>query len=279
MEINSYQERAEKTNDTGKSSIALYGLAGEIGGLFSLFKKRLRDRQPPQQFRDDLREELGDILWYLSALASHNGIKLEDVATTNLEKISLLFGSEQAPFFDDNFPPAERLPNNLKVRFTIDSASGRSVMLFDGIPMGDPLSDNVLIEDNYKFHDVFHLAFLAHLHWSPVLRSLLKRKRKSVPLVDENEDGARAAILEEAVIGIIFSYAEQNAFFEDKRLIPFSLIKILQRLTSKYEVSKCTAHQWRDAIYEACAVFVQIAKHQGGFVSADAIEGRIEYTL
>jgi len=34
-----------------------------------------------------LKKELGDVLWYLSAIASDLDISLEDVARTNLKKL------------------------------------------------------------------------------------------------------------------------------------------------------------------------------------------------
>ena len=34
-----------------------------------------------------LKKELGDVLWYLSALAFYNGIDLDDVARANLDKL------------------------------------------------------------------------------------------------------------------------------------------------------------------------------------------------
>jgi NTP pyrophosphatase (non-canonical NTP hydrolase) len=37
--------------------------------------------------KEDLKKELGDILWYLSAVATDLGIDLDDVATTNYEKL------------------------------------------------------------------------------------------------------------------------------------------------------------------------------------------------
>ncbi len=61
-----------------------------------------------------------------------------------------------------------------------------------GINIGDRLTDNRLEPDDYRFHDVFHLAYAAILGWSPVLRALFKVKRKSCPKIDENQDGARA---------------------------------------------------------------------------------------
>ena len=63
----------------------------------------------------------------------------------------------------------------------------------DGKFIGDSLSDNAYVDDGYRFHDVMHLAHMAVLGWSPVMRNLLKLKRKSQPTIDEVEDGARAA--------------------------------------------------------------------------------------
>ena len=41
-----------------------------------------------QKIAKKLKKELGDVLWYLSALAFYNDIKLEDIAITNLEKLA-----------------------------------------------------------------------------------------------------------------------------------------------------------------------------------------------
>ncbi|MFX5743284.1 pyrophosphatase, partial [Acinetobacter baumannii] len=61
-----------------------------------------------------------------------------------------------------------------------------------GVFVGDRLTDNAAEPDDYRFHDVFHYAYIAVLGWSPVIRSLLRLKRKSVPKIDEVDDGARA---------------------------------------------------------------------------------------
>lgn len=60
----------------------------------------------------------------------------------------------------------------------------------------------------YRFHDVFHLAYAAVLGWSPVLRALLKCKRKSHPWLDENQDGARAILIEEGISTFVFNHAK-----------------------------------------------------------------------
>ena len=75
--------------------IPLLGLAGEAGQLLSEYKKRLRDGPSHVRFVDRVREELGDILWYVSNVASKYGLALEDIAEANLAKTRARFGNEQ----------------------------------------------------------------------------------------------------------------------------------------------------------------------------------------
>ena len=90
-DFNYYQERAIQY-DTSRLAIdkeARYdgymekalGLAGETG---EVLEKILH---PTPEDITELKKELGDVLWYLSALASYNGIDLDDVARANLEKL------------------------------------------------------------------------------------------------------------------------------------------------------------------------------------------------
>ena len=69
-------------------------------------------------------------------------------------------------------------------------------MRWNGVFIGDPLTDNMLDPDGYRFHDVFHFAHAAILHWSPTFRALIKHKRKDDPKVDEAQDGGRAGFRE-----------------------------------------------------------------------------------
>jgi hypothetical protein len=43
----------------------------------------------------------------------------------------------------------------------------------NGVFIGDPLTDNIRDPDGYRFHDVFHFARAAILHWSPTFRALI----------------------------------------------------------------------------------------------------------
>ena len=67
------------------------GLAGETGEVLEKIKKMIRDKNgvfsPTPEDIAELKKELGDVLWYLSALAFYNGIDLDDVARANLDKL------------------------------------------------------------------------------------------------------------------------------------------------------------------------------------------------
>lgn len=62
------------------------GLCGESGEIAEKVKKWLRgDHEIP---REDLLKELGDPLWYLTALAYDLGYSLQDVVDANVSKLS-----------------------------------------------------------------------------------------------------------------------------------------------------------------------------------------------
>ena len=69
----------------GLSSYAL-GLAGETGEVVEPIKKHLYHGQALDH--SNLCEELGDVLFYVSALATLLGLSLEDIANTNLTKLA-----------------------------------------------------------------------------------------------------------------------------------------------------------------------------------------------
>jgi NTP pyrophosphatase (non-canonical NTP hydrolase) len=277
MDFDAYQTEANKTDEGKKSTISLYGLSGEVGTIFSLFKKRVRDNLPFAIFQEQLTEELGDVLWYIASIASIHKLRLSEIAKRNLEKSQSLFEEGQITRFDEGFDPSEKLPRSLTVEFRIDPQTHRSEMLIDGRRVGDALSDNTHEEDHYRFHDIFHLSFMTFLGWSPMMRRLLKLKRKSDPKTDENEDGARAAIVEEAISAIVFNTAEDNDFFRDMRVIPNSLLKTITNLEAKFEVKACTFKQWKQAIWHACQIYRELVANDGGTVELDLDEPRISY--
>ena len=87
MTFNEYQKLAKSTAvypDGYKMVYPTLGLTGEAGEVAEKVKKYIRDGTA---CRDDLKKELGDVLWYLSAIASDLDLSLEDIAQTNVEKL------------------------------------------------------------------------------------------------------------------------------------------------------------------------------------------------
>lgn len=273
-----YQKMVERTDERKQRIVALLGLVGEIGDLHSMIKKLLLQRDYPS-FRNELREEFGDVLWYLTSLASLYKISLQEIADANAEKAESLYSPGGVVNFDADYPPDERLPRKFVVNF-YQKPLERGVYVkvsVNKIVIGDALTDNAHEDDGYRYHDAFHLAYAAVLGWSPVIRALLKCKRKSNAKIDEVEDGARAAIIEEAVSILIFNQAEQRGWYAEPSSIDISLLKTILRMVGGLEVKSCTAKQWRSAIHQGYAAFTELKRNGGGEVIVDLDQQKMQY--
>lgn len=276
--FSAYQTIVENTDERKHRIVSMLGLVGEIGDLHSMFKKLILQKDN-KSFRNDLREEFGDVLWYLTSLASLYKISLQEIAESNAEKAQSLYSLGSVSKFDRNYPPDERLPRQFTVNF-YQKPLERGIYVkisVNDIVLGDALTDNAHEDDGYRYHDIFHLAFAAVLGWSPVIRALLKCKRKSDSKIDEVEDGARAAIIEEAVSILIFNGAEQRGWYAEPSSIDIGLLKTIRRMVGGLEVRSCTAKQWQSAIYQGYAVFKELKKNNGGDVDVDLDKQKLEY--
>lgn len=180
------------------------------------------------------------------------------------------------PTFDEKFAEEERLPRHFEIRIT-QRKSGQSYLQWNGVFIGDPLTDNILDPDGYRFHDVFHFAHAAILHWSPTFRALIKQKRKSDRKVDEAQDGGRAIVVEEGLTAWIFSRAKDLIFFEGQTSISFDLLKTVHQFVRGYEVEACPLNLWERAILDGYEVFRQVRDNNGGIVIGDRDARTIEY--
>lgn len=256
---------------------ALMQLAAQLmRHLLSESEKLLHDQVQHRPVLDIL----GKIAWHLAAIAATYELSLDEIACDNIRKIQLHQpAASRTPLHDEEWPnEKEKLPRHLKVEFRTIKA-GRSKMYLNGEPLGDELTDNFGEDDGYRFHDALHLANIAHLGWSPVLRGLMKCKRKSDSKVDEVQDGARAIIVEEAVVKIIHSEGRRMAdilypymapkdrpIFSDNVDIPFSLFKLIQRLVKGLEVEKNSFYEWKNAIRDGFRIYEELVKHGQGTV-------------
>lgn len=217
----------------------------------------------------------GQLLAMLGLVCASFMLKLEDVARDNLIKIHGRWPGQDrmyARLFGDGLAEHEQLPHEIPMEF-IERETSRGtyvIQRLNGVYIGDRLTDNSNEPDDYRFHDVFHLAYVAHLGWSPVIRALLKVKRKSNPKVDENEDGARAIIIEEGIATWIFNHAKKRRFYEDVPVgkLDYGLLKQIHSMVSGYEVDACPLWQWEQAILDGFRVFRELRKleHRGGTV-------------
>ena len=122
MELDEYQIRAGSTDlrsDPQDVAFPLLGLAGEVGSLVAEYKKHVRADTPYEGFIEEAREDLGDLLWYVAALARTLDLSLGDVAEQNLAKTSAAWGDQLPPasVFDEGFPPEQQLPRCFTIRF------------------------------------------------------------------------------------------------------------------------------------------------------------------
>ena len=94
MDLNHYQKQARMTAtypNVGKNPIyPTLGLCGEAGEVAEKVKKVLRDHKGnfDEKSCQQLKLELGDVLWYISQLSSELGFDLQDIAQENLKKLS-----------------------------------------------------------------------------------------------------------------------------------------------------------------------------------------------
>ena len=226
---------------------------------------------------------LGGIAWHLSAIASLYHLSLDEVVASNCEKVQFRSVRGAAtPLHDADREAKEQFPRQFDIAF-VRIGPQKSRMYFDGRALGDDLTDNYYDDDGYRFHDAIHLAFIGHLGWSPVVRGLMKRKRKSRDdKVDEVEDGGRAKVVEELVIKAIHTEGERQAkaagrcivgapthLFPERTLINFRLLKMLRAWVDGLEVSKNTFWEWEDAIYDGCDMFFQLSNEKQGTVHID----------
>ena len=149
MEFREFQDRALRTDqnpggDLSDIVIHLLGLAGEAGSVASEYKKMLRDGGSHALWRPKMREELGDVLWYVAAIARHLDLDLNEIAQANLEKTADRWMESSSAALDAGWPDAERLPRTGIYEFVPSTAeSGRpAVDLFlDGEKVGAQLTD------------------------------------------------------------------------------------------------------------------------------------------
>lgn len=93
MTFTEYQLKSRSTAiypEAGKNLVyPVLGLVGEAGEIANKVKKIQRDDRGElsQERRQALRDELGDVLWYLAQVSTELNLNLDDIASDNLSKL------------------------------------------------------------------------------------------------------------------------------------------------------------------------------------------------
>lgn len=306
MDFDKYQTQAQETDEIpgeikgmDKVDYCIFGAVDQLGEIASRLKKRKRDGSDYRRQKEDLAEKLGFLLWYMATTATAMNIYLSDIA-----KQSLKFNEKRwrhnpvrGRDFDDGFPAEERLPDSMWVHFESIKTSPPKVAakaflsptFTQAFSFGDVIDDNAHLADGYRFHDVFHLGYYAHLGWSPVVRGLLSQdlkkrtgalgfKRKSKPDVDRVEDGARARDREEAATVFIYRYAHDHQFFSTARTVDTDMLSQVYQITDDLEVRERNRIDWQNAIIESARVQKELMDNDGGWVFANRLTRQIYFS-
>jgi NTP pyrophosphatase (non-canonical NTP hydrolase) len=367
-----YQRAASQTDELANADLGtpILGLFGEVGSLVAALKKKRREGPAFASYDAEVIEELGDVLWYLSTIASHGHLDLRELAAcarrelsawnepdthatftifrakqrlsaegdilsgmtdlaarsgelvqafrtgrladrealanalvtilrsiadvanaarvdlnsaarTNLEKAFSRWPLERSypPLTDAQGLADEQLPRSFEIFIEEQEIGGKTYVLQkrNGVIIGDRLTDNKIEKDDYRFHDVFHIAYAVHLGWSPVLRALFHVKRKSQPELDENEDGARAILIEEGIATFVFGRALERGLFAGLTHLDYGLLKLVQDFAQGFEPERCALWQWERAILDGFTVFRELKRHRRGVVRANLVEHTLTF--
>jgi NTP pyrophosphatase (non-canonical NTP hydrolase) len=257
------------------TSVSIEKLDDSLLRLGFVAAQLLKIGERPSEFRVSL---VDFARVYLQAMQS-TGLSFAQVLKGNVKKTYGRFSTpapESLPDFDSSFPEEEQLPRRFEIHIT-QRKSGQSYLRWNGVFIGSPLTDNIKNPDGYRFHDVFHFAHAAILHWSPTFRALIKQKRKSDPVFDEAQDGGRAVVVEEGLTAWLYSYSKGLDHFDGHESVSFDVLKTIQKFVHGYEVERCPLKLWEDAIIQGYAVFRLVRENNGGIVVGDREKRTLSY--
>lgn len=314
MELNEYQQLAQATNllsgqDQPKRQLAaMLGLASESGSLLDVQKKLMTDAMGAEAHGEALVKELGDLLWYVSAVAHAVGLELEDVAQQNLERTRDRFAVEHdltnLALFDEDAPETERFPRRAAFRFEPVDGDVAGARLFlemadpDAFPdgpipdadgsgklrgyqvgaqLGDDLDDNTATEDGYRYHDAVHISFMTHLGWSPTLRSLLRIKRKYDSRIDNTEDSARAIFADEGLVAVLARLSQRHMGFSTRMSIDSDVLDVVRAIVRDREVAETPGWAWEKTIREGLDAMRELERAGGGRLHADLHQRQLTF--
>ena len=289
----------------------LCGLAGATGTILEKLKEESGSHDL-RVHRDFFRKELGDLLWYLSAVATASSLNLGDIAQENLARACDLYPLSTEPLtelfktlssLDDPSEPTECFPRQMVIGFeehpsfdgppvakqtityVAPNAFPKGPQKIRGklqgfkidAPLGDQTTDNSRRADGYRYHDAIHMGFMAVLGWSPTMRMLLRLKRRSKIATDRDEDGARAIYTEEGLAAILARLAPRRMGFLGENAVDGEIIATAQALVRDTEAQALPGWLWRRAISQGFIAMHNLDQNKGGYLTIDLDEREVTY--
>jgi NTP pyrophosphatase (non-canonical NTP hydrolase) len=87
--MDNYQKEAmEFRKPTANELYALLNLGAEAGEVLGKVAKHIRDKGDPDILKQDVKKELGDVMWMVAAVASDFGLTLSEICEDNLTKLN-----------------------------------------------------------------------------------------------------------------------------------------------------------------------------------------------
>ncbi len=84
-DLTSYNVPAERAADVAEGIHYAMGICTEAGEVMDIFKKNMMYGKPVDEL--NLKEELGDLLWYISGFCRHYGFAIEELMEMNINKL------------------------------------------------------------------------------------------------------------------------------------------------------------------------------------------------
>lgn len=108
MTFDEYQKLSRKTaiypNKDSNFIYPVLGLTGEAGEVAEKVKKIIRDHNGVANdgHKEEIKKELGDVLWYVAQISTELGFSMKDVAVGNIEKLYSRMERDQLKGNGDN---------------------------------------------------------------------------------------------------------------------------------------------------------------------------------
>jgi NTP pyrophosphatase (non-canonical NTP hydrolase) len=317
QDFSEYQRKASQTSKLNlrgpEGPIApMMGLASATGNILDFPKNNSQDIDLTGNKKFFLKE-LGDLLWYTSAVATACDLDLGVIAETNITRAHDLYTIpiqplaelfDILPTFDDASEPTECFPRLMIVGFEERAVpngppvaqqkiveaqpyafpngpirrSGKLQGFKIGVPLGQSTTDNTRHGDGYRYHDAIHLAFVAVLGWSPTIRALLRLKRKSKINTDRNEDGARAIFTEEGLAAVLSRLAPRRMGFLGENTVDGQVIATAKAVVQDLESESLPGWLWRRAISQGFNAMRELDLNKGGYLKVDLDNRELTYS-